>query len=100
MAHPLPTSSQYGVHLRSSSASGGKDWVGSVDNNNVMTSQWGKTGHINQHAEKKGGLPELTLLKHEKIQRGYVQVDEFLPNSGWQKSSSPPKHQPEEYKPA
>ena len=83
MAHTLPNDSQYGVHLRSSSASGGQDWVGSIDSNRVMTSQWGKTGNINQYATKKGGPVELSTLKHEKISKGYTQIDEYTPNTGW-----------------
>ena len=84
MAHNVPPGAIYAVHLRAPSASGGKDWVGSVDSNNVFTSQWGKTGSINQRAEKRGGAVSLGSLQAEKVKKGYQLIDTFTENTGWQ----------------
>lgn len=84
MAHNVPPGTQYAVHMRTPSSSSGKDWVGSVDANNVFTSQWGKTGSINQRAEKNGGISDLTKVQAEKDNKGYYLIDTFTESTGWQ----------------
>ena len=80
--HPLPNGTEYGIHLRAPSASGGKDWVGTVTGN-IVTTYWGKTGTIGNHASKTGDRSALNLIIREKVIKGYVQIDEYSFISGW-----------------
>ena len=52
----LQTNTTHAVHLRAATATGSKDWVGSVTSQGELHTYWGKTGHINQHAGKRGDL--------------------------------------------
>ena len=92
----LRPNTTYAVHLRAASASGGKDWVGSVTGSGEIHTYWGKTGQINQHAAKPGGLPELHKIVNQK-QNGkdqYTQVDLYTPQQGWL-SQRPPTVKPQ-----
>lgn len=92
----------YAVHLRASSSSGGKDWVGSVTAQVEIHTYWGRTGHINQHAAKPGDINALHKLISQKKngKDKYTLVDEFTPLHGWQsqrtqtKSPAQPKSNP------
>ena len=87
--HPLEPGAEYGIHLRATTPSGGKDWVGSIKNG-VITTYWGKTGHINQHASKNGNFGSLQNIVIEKMAKGYIEVDNFNATSGWD-SNQPPQ---------
>lgn len=82
----------YAVHLRASSTSGGKDWVGSVTSQVEIHTYWGRTGHINQHAAKPGDIAALHKLISQKKngKDKYTQVDEFTPQNGWQSQAQKP----------
>jgi len=94
----LHPNTSYAVHLRASSVSGGKDWVGSVASNNEIHTYWGRTGQISQHAAKPGDMSALNKIidskKHGKD--SYSPVDEFTPQHGWlsQKKETPVQPQP------
>jgi len=94
MSHPLPPGTTYAIHLRANSPSGGtKDWVGSTDGT-VITTMWGKTGHINNDARKKGDHHVLNHIIDEKLAKGYVRVDIFAEQSGWGSAKKTPTQQP------
>lgn len=96
----LPPNTTYAIHLRAASASGGKDWVGSVTSQGEIHSYWGKTGQIIQHAAKRGDITALNKIITQK-QHGkdnYSQVDEYDPKQGWQsqrkQTLEPPQQKP------
>jgi len=76
----------YAVHLRAASSSGGKDWVGSVTALGEIHTYWGKTGHIKQHAGKRGDTYTLNKIILQKMQGKdkYNQIDEYSQQQGWQ----------------
>lgn len=82
MAHPLLPTTIYAIHMHAPSVSGGKDWVGSVDAGGIITVFWGKTGQINNHAQRAGGRSVLNKMIQEKIAKGYAQTDEYK-NGTW-----------------
>lgn len=86
MIHNLIPGAAYAVHLRASSASGGKDWVGAVTQNGEIHTYWGKTGQINQHAAKQGDMASLQkIITQKKTGKDqYIHVDEYSPQHGWQ----------------
>jgi hypothetical protein len=82
----LQQDSIYAAHLRASSSSGGKDWVGSVTARGEIHTYWGKTGQIKQHAIKLGDAHTLNKIITQKM-RGkdkYALIDEFTQHQGWQ----------------
>ncbi len=81
----LQPNTTYAVHLRASSSSGGKDWVGSVTANNEIHTYWGRTGQIVQHAAKPGDVNALYKIISQKKngKDKYTQVDEFQQQEGW-----------------
>jgi len=94
----LQPNTTYAVHLRASSTSGGKDWVGSVTANGEIHTYWGRTNQINQHAAKPGDITALRKIISQK-QHGkdnYIPVDEYTPQYGWQsqKKQTPPPSLP------
>jgi hypothetical protein len=99
----LQPNTTYAVHLRASSSSGGKDWVGSVTAQGAIHTYWGKTGQINQHAGKPGDAQSLNkIISQKKTGKDkYMQVDEYHQQQGWQsqrKQTSAPS-QPKAPKP-
>ena len=94
--HPLPNGTEYGIHLRAPTPSGGKEWVGTVTGN-VITTYWGKSGASKNSASKTGDRSKLDSIIAEKLAKGYVQIDEYSFISGWdseQKTSAPSQRQP------
>ena len=90
----LRPNTTYAVHLRASSLSGGKDWVGSITASGEIHTYWGKTGQINQHAAKPGDMTALNKIIDQK-QNGkdrYTQVDMYTQKDGWlsQRKPTPP----------
>lgn len=85
MISNLQPNTTYAVHLRASSVSGGKDWVGSVTANNEVHTYWGRTNQIAQHAAKPGDLSVLRKIISQKMQGKdkYSAVDEYDPQQGW-----------------
>ena len=95
----LQTNTTYAVHLRAATATGSKDWVGSVTSQGELHTYWGKTGHINQHAGKRGDLTALNGIVSQKVngENQYRQVDEYTPHQGWQSQrtqAAPPPPKP------
>ncbi len=87
----------YAVHLRASSNSGGKDWVGSVTGKGEIHTYWGRTNQINQHAAKPGDMTALNKIISQK-QTGkdrYSPVDEFTPQHGWHSQKQHTQSQPQ-----
>ena len=85
MIADLKPNTVYAVHLRASSTSGGKDWVGSVTSGGEIHTYWGRTGQIGRHLVKSGNVHTLNKLISKKM-RGksrYYQVDEFVLQQGW-----------------
>ena len=82
---PLKPDTSFAVHLRASSSSGGKDWVGSVTVQCELHIYWGKTGQIVQHAAKPGDFDALNKIIMQKIQGKdkYQMVDEYTSQRGW-----------------
>jgi len=95
----------YAVHLRASSSSGSKDWIGSTTMQGEIHTYWGKTGQVVQHAGKLGDTTALNKIITQKMQGRdkYFLVDEYTPQQGWQsqrkKSSAPTPSQPESKQP-
>ena len=80
----VPGNTQYGIWLRAPSVSGGKDWLGFLTDQEVI-SQWGKTGQVNQ-SKSIGPAPSRTFLDQkieEKKRKGYRLLGEWFPGSGW-----------------
>lgn len=100
----LQPNTTYAVHLRASSSSGGKDWVGSVTANNEIHTYWGRTGQIVQHAAKPGDVNALYKIISQKKngKDRYTQVDEFQQQEGWQsqRKQTPTPSQPKAPRPA
>jgi hypothetical protein len=90
----------YAVHLRASSSSGGKDWVGSVTSKGEIHTFWGKTGQINQHAAKPGNVLTLQKIIDQKMngKDRYYFVDDYQPQQGWQSLSNQAKPAPPQAK--
>jgi hypothetical protein len=95
----IPGNTQYGIWLRASSVSGGKDWLGFLTDREVI-SQWGKTGQVNQ-SKTIGPAPSRIFLDQkieEKKGKGYRLIGEWFPGSGWshqrQPSPAPPPEPP------
>lgn len=86
----------YAIHLRASSVSGGKDWIGSVTGNCEIHTFWGKTGMINQRAAKQGNNLDLQKIIDQKKHKGYTFVDDYTEQKGWssQKQQAAPAAQP------
>jgi len=82
----LQSNTTSAVHLRAASVSGGKDWVGSVTSQGEIHTYWGRTGHIVQHAVKKGDVNDLNRIITKKTtgKDKYVVVDTYTPKLGWQ----------------
>jgi hypothetical protein len=103
MISNLQPNTTYAVHLRASSSSGGKDWVGSVTSQGEIHTYWGKTGQIIQHAGKPGDAQALNKIISQKMigKDKYTQVDEFHPQQGWhsQRKQTPAPSQPKAPKP-
>ena len=76
----IPASATYGIWLRSSSVSGGKDWVCFQTPTGAVTF-WGKTGQVNQSAFNENG--KIQPLTNSKIQKGYYQIGIWQPATGW-----------------
>lgn len=84
MNRALPANVQYGIWLRSPSASGGKDWLGFVTDRGIIA-QWGKTGMVVQSMvlSPRPSHPELQQRIDEKLGKGYRLVGEYQPSQGW-----------------
>ena len=80
---PLEKDTLIAFHLRASSVSGGKDWIGSVTAAGALHTRWGKTGQVNQHATKTGSRALLLRSVQEKLGKGYRKIDEYEPGRGW-----------------
>ena len=85
MISNLKPHTTYAIHLRASTASGGKDWVGSVTSQGAIHTYWGKTGMMNQHAAKPGDMNGLLKIINKKMQgkNKYALVDEYTSQQGW-----------------
>ena len=79
----LSPNTVYAIHLRASSVSGGKDWVGSVTGSCEIHTFWGKTGLIHQHAAKNGNNIDLQKIIDQKKNKGYFFVDDYSEQKGW-----------------
>ena len=79
----LSPNTVYAIHLRASSVSGGKDWIGSVTGNYEIHTFWGKTGLIHQHAAKPGNNLDLQKIIDQKKNKGYSFVDDYTEQKGW-----------------
>lgn len=92
----LSPNTVYAIHLRASSVSGGKDWIGSVTGNCEIHTFWGKTGLIHQHAAKQGNNLDLQKIIDQKKNKGYSFVDDYTEQKGWssQKQQVVPASQP------
>ena len=80
----IPGTARYGIWLRANSSSGGKDWLGFLTDNDVV-SQWGKTGQVNQN-KSISPAPSRNFLNQkiqEKKNKGYRLVGEWFPETGW-----------------
>lgn len=85
MSHKIISHAETAVHLRADSVSGGKDWVGAIDNAGNLHSYWGKTGNISNHASKKVYRSSAFYdLVQEKLAKGYKQIDAYTKGSGWE----------------
>lgn len=104
MISNLKPNTVYAVHLRAASASGGKDWVGSITSQGEIHTYWGKTGQINQRAGKPGDSAVLHKIINQKIQGKdkYSLVDEYNPQQGWksQRTQTPTPSPPDKSQPA
>ena len=94
MIPQLHPESRYAVHLRSPSASGGKDWIGSITTANEIHTYWGKTASVNQHSSRTGTIRELDHIITKKIAKGYREVDRFHRETGWLSQKSGVGEQP------
>jgi len=98
MIPKLQPNTTFAIHLRAATATGSKDWVGSVTTQGEIHTYWGKTDHINQHAGKKGDMAALQQIIAKKVNgpNRYQKVDEYHPRLGWEsqrnktKTSDPP----------
>lgn len=88
----LEPNTTYAVHLRASSVSGGKDWVGSLTAQGVIHVFWGRTGQITQRSGKSGDLNALRKIMTQKMQGKdkYSLVDEYNQQHGWQSQKKQP----------
>lgn len=86
MIPKLQPNTTFAIHLRAATATGSKDWVGSVTTQGEIHTYWGKTGHINQHAGKKGDMAALHQIIAKKVNGSnrYQKVDEYHPRLGWE----------------
>lgn len=100
MIPKLQPNTTFAVHLRAATVTGSKDWIGSVTAQGEIHTYWGKTGHINQHAGKKGDATALNKIISEKVNgpNQYRQVDEYHPRQGWEslknQTPGPPPTEP------
>ena len=86
----LPKEIKMAIHLRSPSSSGGKDWIGGVDDSGFLHSFWGKTHQVNQHKRKPGSLAELDRLIRSQLDKGYKRIAQYHWQNGWVPASEGP----------
>lgn len=84
MSLPIPHNTKYGIWMRASSSSGGKDWLGFVTDASVI-SQWGKTGMVRQSKAlcDRPSFPDLDRKVMEKLTKGYRVLGEYHAGRGW-----------------
>lgn len=93
MIPKLKPNTTFAIHLRAATATGSKDWIGSVTSQGEIHTYWGKTGQINQHAGKKGDFAALNQIIDKKVNGAnrYQKVDEYHPRLGWESQRNSPQ---------
>lgn len=86
----IPQNTIYGVWMRCPNVHGGKDWLGFVTGQHVI-SCWGRTGQVSQSKVlcNHPSRDELRRKINEKMGKGY-QVIAITDGTTWSKPGSPP----------
>jgi len=91
MIASLHPETRYAVHLRHSSVSGGKYWVGSLTTFYKIRTYWGKIDAVNHQNSKPGTLNNLDHLIGQKVSKGYSEIDRYHLEIGWLSLQNPQK---------
>jgi hypothetical protein len=89
MSEMIPGNTTYGIWLRCPTSSGGKDWLGFVTDQAVI-SRWGPTGRVRQTtrlADRPSGA-DLQRKIDEKLRKGYAIVS-LTHGDGWVSPGTP-----------